>query len=209
MNSDVFVGPTLCHICNAVLWHFYAVAGYIAPQPKSLWHVLLLILLGYVWIISLSAWCSWPVGWKPIIKYKWVNYVALRRCHCCWINPFCLQSWRWLFRAVVFGVPWVLKVKAGDGSLVPVNHCRWRLNVIFIVLHWNLVLYGNEPEELYDSSEIRARGWGGGHASRRWFSRRTLAFWSAVIVYDLLHFMESSLVELSFDANWRMRSSGF
>ncbi len=36
VNSDVFLGPTLCHICNAVLWHFSEVAGYIAPQPKSL-----------------------------------------------------------------------------------------------------------------------------------------------------------------------------
>ena len=33
-------------------------------------------------------------------------------------------------------------------------------------------------------------------------------FWSAVIVYDPLHFMETSLLDLSFDANWRMRSSG-
>jgi len=32
--------------------------------------------------------------------------------------------------------------------------------------------------------------------------------WSAVIVYDPLHFMETSLLDLSFDANWRMRSSG-
>lgn len=30
----------------------------------------------------------------------------------------------------------------------------------------------------------------------------------AVIVYDPLHFMENSLPDLSFDANWRMRSSG-
>lgn len=33
-------------------------------------------------------------------------------------------------------------------------------------------------------------------------------FWSAVIVYDPLHFMETSLLDLSFDANWRMPSSG-
>jgi len=30
----------------------------------------------------------------------------------------------------------------------------------------------------------------------------------AVIVYDPLHFMENSLLDSSFDANWRMRSSG-
>lgn len=32
--------------------------------------------------------------------------------------------------------------------------------------------------------------------------------WNPVIAYDLLHFMETSLLDSRFDANWRMRSSG-
>lgn len=49
-------------------------------------------------------------------------------------------------------------------------------------------------------------------ARGRWMAGYTVkghsVFWSAVIVYDPLHFMETSLLDLSFDANWCMRSSG-
>lgn len=44
------------------------------------------------------------------------------------------------------------KVKSCDGSLVSVNHCcRRGANAIFIVLRRNLVVYYNEPGEMYDS----------------------------------------------------------
>lgn len=70
------------------------------------------------------------------------------------------------------------------------------------------MLYGNEPEEMYDSFVIKRRRWGWGCEGSRLFSEGTLRFSSAVIVYDPLHFMETSLLDLRFDANWRMRSSG-
>lgn len=57
-------------------------------------------------------------------------------------------------------------------------------------------------------------GWGGGW-QRRVGGTETAGYllkgrwvFCAVIVYDPLHFMENSLPDLSFDANWRMRSSG-
>lgn len=70
------------------------------------------------------------------------------------------------------------------------------------------MLYGNEPEEMYDSFVIKQGGGGWGREGSRLFSEGTLRFSSAVIVYDPLHFMETSLLDLRFDANWRMRSSG-
>ncbi|KAF6722929.1 Transcription factor AP-2-alpha [Oryzias melastigma] len=51
-------------------------------------------------------------------------------------------------------------VKARDGSLVAVNHyCRPGLNAIFIAFRRNLLLYCNEPGEMFDSvlSSLAAR----------------------------------------------------
>lgn len=54
---------------------------------------------------------------------------------------------------MVFGVCGFPKVKACDGSLVPVNHyCGRGPNAMFNVLRRNvLLLYCNEPGEMYDS----------------------------------------------------------
>lgn len=51
------------------------------------------------------------------------------------------------------------------------------------------------------------KGGGGGTETAGYLLKGQWVF-CAVIVYDPLHFMENSLPDLSFDANWRMRSSG-
>lgn len=79
------------------------------------------------------------------------------------------------------------------------------MKAIFILLEWNLVLYGNEPVEMYDSFMIKWRGLGDADPSDI-VEHCIEDFWSDVIVYSApLYGKQFTGAEL---ANWRMRSSG-
>lgn len=59
---------------------------------------------------------------------------------------------------------------------------------------------------------VVARVWGGvaaeGVKTAGYLVKGHCVFWGAVVVYDPLRFMETTLLDLSFDANWRIPSSG-
>lgn len=70
-----------------------------------------------------------------------------------------------------------------------------------------LVVYCNEPGECMIVSNKRGGG-RGGDGSRSLSEEPLRSSAELSLFMGLLHFMETSLLDLSFDANWRMRSSG-